>query len=265
MRFTDCLSFQLPSITRLSRSAVTRRTRRYSSRAKCPRRVETSMSRITKTTVEVQPGDISMDEGETVLGNPIAVRVLEWNNGDRVAKITVTIWAPQPSEDHFACEYAAQGLPTAIRSFAYGEDSLQALFLAFTALRNELAPYRDQLSFLGLPREHGIPLCVPLLPNANDARHLESLLENEVEYIAGVAIRAATARLTRLSSKYGLPGAESLRSLSIVELSRMLSDAAVQVPIAHDEGDDQRAYVLDRHLAELTDELRARTKSADAV
>ena len=110
----------------------------------------------------------------------IATRRLE--RMDTGAAVTVQLGRPRgrrPGE--FECPYRVRGLGPVKVGRAFGEDSVQALQLAFEAVRLELEPYAAILTWDGEPGETGFPQYVPYAFGGRFRKRLETLVTREIE------------------------------------------------------------------------------------
>jgi hypothetical protein len=80
---------------------------------------------------------------------------------------------------------------------AFGEDSMQALQLAFEVLRQALHPLAPQLSWYDGPRELGFYRVVPETFGPAATRRIHTALERAERREAQTAIRRAKRRMRR--------------------------------------------------------------------
>jgi hypothetical protein len=111
--------------------------------------------------------------------------------GGRECAVTLTVLRPVPEGGDFACELRIEGLGSRLDSAdelpsvvtARGVDAMQALLIAFEAMQSALRPFRDELAWLGMQGEHGIPLIVPFVPGESAEFHakIEAVVDREME------------------------------------------------------------------------------------
>ncbi len=127
--------------------------------------------------------------------------------GDRECAVTLTVLRPVPEGDHFACEFRIDGLGSRLDSTdelphivpARGVDSMQALLIAFEAMRSALRPFASELAWLGMQGEHGIPLIVPFLPGESAEFHakIEAAVDREAERFSETYLKKQQRRARR--------------------------------------------------------------------
>ena len=81
----------------------------------------------------------------------------------------------------WACGWRIRGIGRARTGRALGEDGLQALQLALTAVRRALEPFADRLTWTGEPGELGLPEPIPDYFGGEFRRRLERLVHLETE------------------------------------------------------------------------------------
>ena len=87
----------------------------------------------------------------------IASRVLEFRDGGAVRKLTVRLRQPYRTKGIFACDYEITGFADPVRRAVHGEDSMQSLLLAITAVQRGLWPFRKKIAWLGDIGDDGFP------------------------------------------------------------------------------------------------------------
>src|SRR5688572_20004641 len=112
--------------------------------------------------------------------SPIATRHLA--RTDSGAAVTVQLGHPRARRTgEFECPYRVRGLGRVKVGRALGEDSAQALQLAFEAVRLELDPHAAALSWYGAPGETGFPQYVPYSFGSRFRKRLEAMLSREIQ------------------------------------------------------------------------------------
>jgi hypothetical protein len=81
----------------------------------------------------------------------------------------------------WACAWRIRGIGRVRTGRAPGEDGLQALQLALTAVRQALEPFAGRLTWTGEPGELGLPEPIPDYFGGEFRRHLERLVQVETE------------------------------------------------------------------------------------
>jgi uncharacterized protein DUF6968 len=112
--------------------------------------------------------------------SPIATRHLA--RTDTGAAVTVQLGHPRRRRTgEFECPYRVRGLGRAKIGRALGEDSVQALQLAFEAVRLELEPHAAILTWYGALGETGFPQYVPYTVGGRFRKRLEAMVNREIE------------------------------------------------------------------------------------
>jgi hypothetical protein len=112
--------------------------------------------------------------------SPIATRHLA--RTDTGAAVTVQLGRPRRRRTgEFECPYRVRGLGRAKIGRALGEDSVQALQLAFEAVRLELEPHAAMLTWYGALGETGFPQYVPYTLGGRFRKRLEAMVNREIE------------------------------------------------------------------------------------
>jgi|SRR5688572_6929616 len=121
-----------------------------------------------------------MAGNQTNFKSPIATRHLA--RTDTGAAVTVQLGRPRRRRTgEFECPYFVRGLGRAKVGRALGEDSVQALQLAFEALRLEHEPHAAILTWYGELGETGFPQYVPYAFGARFRKRLEAMVNREIE------------------------------------------------------------------------------------
>jgi|SRR5437867_7969510 len=121
-----------------------------------------------------------MAGNHTKFKTPIATRHLA--RTDTGAAVTVQLGRPRRRRTgEFECPYRVRGLGRAKIGRALGEDSVQALQLAFEAVRRELEPHAAILTWYGALGETGFPQYVPYTFGGRFRKRLEAMLNREIE------------------------------------------------------------------------------------
>ena len=121
-----------------------------------------------------------MAGNHTKFKSPIATRHLA--RIDTGADVTVQLGRPHRRRTgEFECPYRVRGLGRVRVGRALGEDSVQALQLAFEAVRLELEPHAATLTWYGEPGETGFPQCVPYTFGGRFRKRLEDIVSREIE------------------------------------------------------------------------------------
>jgi hypothetical protein len=93
----------------------------------------------------------------------------------------------------WGCAWRIRGIGRARTGRTLGEDGLQALQLALTAVRQALEPFADRLTWTGEPGELGLPEPIPDYFGGEFRRRLERLVRQETEREAQRLKEAALA------------------------------------------------------------------------
>jgi hypothetical protein len=121
-----------------------------------------------------------MAGNHTKFKSPIATRHLA--RTDTGAAVTVQLGRPRRRRTgEFDCPYRVRGLGRGKIGRALGEDSVQALQLAFEAVRLELEPHAAILTWYGQPGETGFPQYVPYSLGGRFRMRLEAMVNREIE------------------------------------------------------------------------------------
>jgi hypothetical protein len=132
---------------------------------------------------------------------PIATRHLA--RTDTGAAVTVQLGRPRVRRTgEFECPYRVRGLGRAKIGRALGEDSVQALQLAFEAVRLELEPHVAILTWYGARGETRFPQYVPYSLGGRFRKRLEIMVNREIEREARRLKHRSKAR--RKSSRHSL-------------------------------------------------------------
>ncbi len=81
----------------------------------------------------------------------------------------------------WTCAYRIEGLGADRAGTASGEDGIEALQSALTAVRRELEPFGGRLTWRGEPGELGLPHLVPDYFGGEFRRRLERVVQAEIE------------------------------------------------------------------------------------
>ena len=112
--------------------------------------------------------------------SPIATRHLA--RTDTGAVVTVQLGRPRGRRTgEFECPYRVRGLGRVKIGRALGEDTVQALQLAFEAVRLELEPHAAILTWYGELGETGFPQFVPYTLGVRFRKRLEAIVNREIE------------------------------------------------------------------------------------
>ena len=138
-----------------------------------------------------------MAGSHTTFKSPIATRYLA--RADTGAAVIVQLGLQRRCRTgEFECPYRVRGLGRAKIGRALGEDSVQALQLAFEALRLELEPHATILTWYGgEPGEIGFPQYVPYALGGRFRKRLEAQLSREIVREARRLERRSKARRKR--------------------------------------------------------------------
>jgi hypothetical protein len=121
-----------------------------------------------------------MAGNHTKFKTPIATRHLA--RTDTGAAVTVQLGRPRRRRTgEFECPYRVRGLGRAKIGRALGEDSVQALQLAFEAVRRALDPHAAILTWYGALGETGFPQYVPYTFGGRFRKRLEAMVNREIE------------------------------------------------------------------------------------
>jgi hypothetical protein len=111
---------------------------------------------------------------------PIATRELHLVPSRR--PVQVELDAPERRRGGvWVCTYRVRGLGRARAGRASGSDGIEALLLAVEAVRRELEPFGQRLTWTGEPGELGLPAPVPDFLGSAFRRRLEQLVRSETE------------------------------------------------------------------------------------
>ena len=137
----------------------------------------------------------------TTFKSPIATRHL--GRADTGAAVTVQLGRPHRRRTgEFECPYRVRGLGRAKIGRAFGEDSVQALQLAFEAVRLELEPHAAILTWSGgEPGETGFPQYVPYTFGGRFRKRLEAKVSREIMREARRLERRSKARRKRVKAQ----------------------------------------------------------------
>ena len=129
----------------------------------------------------VAAGRVGMAGNHTRFKSPlIATRHL--TRTDTGAAVTVHLGRPRRRRTgEFESPYRVRGLGRVKIGRALGEDSVQALQLAFEAVRLELEPHAAILTWFGELGETGFPQYVPYIFGARFRKRLEAMVNREIE------------------------------------------------------------------------------------
>lgn len=109
----------------------------------------------------------------------IASRTLRGSDG---ATTELRIFAPtEVSEQEWACQFQ---LGEHVQQ-AFGLDGLQALFMAFEGVRAQLSRMPPMTWVGGEPGDSGVPRMVPQAFGLAFSRHIDELLDKELEALVG--------------------------------------------------------------------------------
>jgi hypothetical protein len=190
---------------------------------------------------------------------PLAERHLKWNDGNEERDILVRLWKPVQYDGHYVCDFAVDGLPTPGRGHAGGEDSLQALILALSGIRNSLAPYRDDISWLGMVGSHGIPMGVKSFTNdPQGERRLEQLVESEASRPLEELVAPKKERIANWRAQYDPSLNDDLTQCSTEDIVQRLRAAAVTEREHRAAGNDDISCVFGLKRIDLFSALRER-------
>jgi hypothetical protein len=111
---------------------------------------------------------------------PIASRRLSVVPSGRPVQLEID--APRPRRvGDWACAYRIHGLGRRRRGNGLGDDGFEALQSALAAIRRELEPFGERLTWRGEPGELGLPQLVPDYFGGEFRARLERLLQAEME------------------------------------------------------------------------------------
>jgi hypothetical protein len=125
-------------------------------------------------------GTGGMRRNHTKFRSPIATRLLA--RTDTGAAVTVQLGRPRRRRSgEFECPYRVRGLGRVRIGRALGVDGVQALQLAFEAVRLELEPHAAVLTWSGELGEIGFPQYVPYYFGGRFRKRLEAMINRAVE------------------------------------------------------------------------------------
>ena len=101
----------------------------------------------------------------------------------------------------FECPYRVRGLGRVKLGRALGEDGVQALQLAFEAVRLELDPHAGTLTWYGAAGETGFPQYVPYSLGSRFRKRLEAVVSREIEREARRLEQRSKARRKAASNR----------------------------------------------------------------
>jgi hypothetical protein len=111
---------------------------------------------------------------------PIAVRELQLVPSGR--PVVLEVDAPERRRGgSWVCTYRVRGLGRIRAGRVTGADGVEALLLAFAALRRELEPFGARLTWTGEAGELGLPALVPDFLGAAFRRRVEHMVRAETE------------------------------------------------------------------------------------
>jgi len=121
-----------------------------------------------------------MDDGAPAATTTIASRQLTLVPSGRpvLVELDAPVWR---RTGEWACAWRIRGIGRARTGRALGEDGLQALQLALTAVRRSLEPFAERLTWTGEPGELGLPEPIPDYFGGEFRRRLERLVRLETE------------------------------------------------------------------------------------
>jgi hypothetical protein len=189
---------------------------------------------------------------------PIAVRRLTWNDGDVARDVIVRVWQPVARERDFVCDFAIDGLPEPIRTRAGGVDAMQALVMALAGIRFYLAPYRDDIAWLGERGSHGIPMSLHWIHDPADERAIEALVESESNRLMEERIAPKKRRIEELRARHDPEFGADLSILSTPELIERLRAAATEQRERRNDTDADAALAITLKRLDIFEALRAR-------
>lgn len=134
-----------------------------------------------------------------LLGDVICSRRLTRRdiNGDGDHVVTVRIGKPKKERQSWACPFHISGLGFKKPLFAYGEDAVQALVMAFEGVRVTLKKNESLFTWVGEEGDSGFPMLVDGGADLSFTKHLEGLVEREKERFWKKAARSAVGRHRR--------------------------------------------------------------------
>jgi hypothetical protein len=112
--------------------------------------------------------------------NPIAERRLSLpEDPERTA--VVTVGAPYHEVDGvWACDFAVEDVGGSTLRTAHGEDSMQALLMAFEGARVTLSASGVDFTWLGEPGNHGIQRFIPMFLPFSIVQDIERYIDERV-------------------------------------------------------------------------------------
>jgi hypothetical protein len=189
---------------------------------------------------------------------PLAVRRLTWNDGNVTRDILVRIWKPVPNGRDFTCDFAIDGLPEPIRTHAGGVDGIQALVNALAGIRYHLAPYRDNLSWLGIPGSHGVPMSLHAIDDPADERTIEELVESESNRLMERRLAPQNRRIDELRARYDPEFGTDFSPFPARELIERLRTAATEQREHEMAGNTDAAHAFFLKRLDIFDALRGK-------
>ena len=168
------------------------------------------------------------------------------------------LWQPVPFESSFDCDFAIDGLPVAVHEYATGIDSFSALTSALSAIRLSLAPYADQISWLGQRGEHGIPFIVNFFENG-ERRRVEELVESELERYVSPSLERMDRWHASLREQYDPDSADAdYGTCTTDDLLEHLRAASARERTYRTEGNPDAAFVFSQKRWPIVHALRER-------
>jgi hypothetical protein len=175
---------------------------------------------------------------------PMAIRHLEWVDGDERHGVLVRLWRPVRWDGESICDLAIDGLPEPLRMGVRGGDSLQAVELAFDAIRVFLEPYRGHIAYCGVVGWYGVSARVPSF-DIEESRYLEDLIEREVAHFNDIlGGRRERRRFEEAARRLDLPPLDNLEAATFDALVELVYDAARRERACKnaDDGDGAKVF-----------------------
>jgi len=193
----------------------------------------------------------------SLLREPMATRELVWHDGNEKRPVLIRVWSPVEFDGEFLCDFAIDGLPEPVRSYARGFDFLDALMTLSSALRTALHSYRKDISWLGERGFDGIPYVVSMY-DKGEQRYLEQLVETEIDHYLEVSKFSYNRWQAALRELYDHDGNEPVDQMSTTELVDLLLMTAERKTKYRAEGNEDAVLAFGEKSRAITSELSKR-------
>ena len=116
----------------------------------------------------------------------IGERTLIEDSPNQEHVITVRIGRPEHlSASEYICAFQLDGLGESSLQYAHGIDAFQALIMALDGIRATIEKSGRNFTWQGGEKKgHGFPRCVPAFYGLNFSKHIDQLLDREINRFA---------------------------------------------------------------------------------